>query len=49
MGDVAIDRIKTAGTGVDELWKYGWSNGWANIVAFELNSQPHVICRRELR
>ena len=46
-GQVAIDRIRSDGQGVDTIWPAEgvakWSKGWTSFVPFVLSGQPHYL------
>jgi hypothetical protein len=50
-GEVAIDRIRADGKGVDTLWPTQgvekWTKGWSSFVPFVMNGAPHYLAYKE--
>lgn len=50
-GEVAIDRIRADGKGVDTLWPTQgvetWSKGWSSFVPFVINGAQHYLAYKE--
>ena len=42
-GTVHIDRFRSDGQGVENVWKGEFSEGWTSMIGFDFQKRPHIL------